>query len=61
MIDKLQLALLAQIVTSMEEAIVKLEKAHENKDTENFDKAKIALLEFQERLDKEIAEGMRKK
>jgi len=60
MIDKLQLALLAQIIMSMEEAFIKLEEAHKEKNAEDFDKAKIAILEFQRRLDQEIREEERK-
>lgn len=57
MADKFQLVFWAQIVNSMEEAVVKLGEAHKSKNAEDFEKAKKILLEFQQRLSKELKEG----
>lgn len=49
-----RLYLLAQIVSVMEEAVVKLEKAYNNKNAEELEKAKNTILEFQKRLAEEL-------
>lgn len=55
---KNRLYLLAQIVSVMEEAIVKLEESYNNKNAEELEKAKNTILEFQKRLAEEL--GRRK-
>ena len=56
MIKKEQLYLLLQIIRGMNDAVDKLEKAHKNKDIENFERARKSVLEFQRNLDKELEE-----
>ena len=54
MINEFTLNTLAQIINGMEDAIVKLEKAHKKKDSEDFEKAKKTILVFQKKLDEEL-------
>ncbi len=54
MIDKVKLNLLIQIINAMEDALINLEKACKNKNAENLEKSKKAILEFQEKLSEEI-------
>ena len=49
---------LAQIVSAMEEAVVKLEEAYNEKNAEDFKKARKTILEFQKNLSGEL-EGKR--
>lgn len=49
---KEELALLAQLITAMEDASQKLEKAHEEKDLEEFSNAKKAIQDIQSKIDK---------
>jgi hypothetical protein len=54
MAGKFQLVFWSQIVNSMEEAAVKLKTAHENKNQKDFEEAKKLIIEFQQRLSKEL-------
>lgn len=54
--DNLTLNTLSQIVSSMEEAVIKLERAYENKNAEGLEHAKRIILEFQKRLSEELGE-----
>ena len=54
MIDQIKINTLFQIVSSMEDAIVQLEKAYEKKDAGNFEHAKKIILEFQNKLAEEL-------
>lgn len=54
MIDRTKLNLLAQIVSAMEDAFEKLEKAYKKKNIENLEKSKKTILEFQEKLTGEL-------
>lgn len=51
-----QLQILAQLVDSMEMAIDKLEKSYQNNDSENFQKSKKTISDFQQKI-LEIIEG----
>ena len=51
-----QLQILAQLVDSMEIAIDKLEKSYQNNDSENFQKSKKTISDFQQKI-LEIIEG----
>lgn len=57
MIDRIKLHFSAQIISAMEEAILKLEKAYRKKDVENLEKSKKVILEFQEKLSAELENG----
>ena len=54
MIDQIKINTLFQIVNSMEDAIVQLEKSYEKKDAGNFEHAKKIILEFQNKLAEEL-------
>jgi len=56
MADLEQLQILAQLVDSMEIAINKLEKSYQDNDSENFQKSKKAIFDFQQKI-LEIIEG----
>ena len=56
MADLEQLQILAQLVDSMEIAIDKLETAYQDNDSENFEKAKRTIFNFQQKIS-EIIEG----
>jgi len=56
MVDLEQLQILAQLVDSMEIAIDKLEKAYQNNDSENFQRSKKTIFDFQQKI-LEIIEG----
>ena len=58
MVDLEQLQILAQLVDSMEIAIDKLERAYQNNDSENFQKSKKTISDFQQKIS-EIIEGTR--
>ncbi|MDP3027639.1 MAG: hypothetical protein Q8N63_08085 [Nanoarchaeota archaeon] len=45
-----QLQILAQLVDSMEIAIDKLEKSYQNNDSENFQKSKKTISDFQQKI-----------
>ena len=50
MVDLEQLQILAQLVDSMEIAIDKLERAYQNNDSEDFQKSKKAISDFQQKI-----------
>lgn len=50
MIDLEQLQLLAQLVDNIEIATGKLEKAYQDNDAEDFQKARMAILDFQQKI-----------
>ena len=50
MADLEQLQLLAQLVDSMEIAIDKLERAYQNNDSENFQRSKKTISDFQQKI-----------
>ncbi len=56
MVDLGQLQILAQLVDSMEIAIDRLEKAYQNNNSENFQKSKKTISDFQQKI-LEIIEG----
>jgi len=45
---------LNQLITSLEEANLKLEEAYNNEDYENFNKAKKLILQMQQKIDEMI-------
>ena len=51
---KEDITLLAQLLTAMQDATDKLEKAYEEKDMEEIRSAKKEILNFQEKIDKLI-------
>lgn len=57
MINKNDLDLISQIVTSMDELSLKISEAYEKKDAEAFESIKRELLEFQKRLAQELQGG----
>lgn len=54
MLDKNRLNLISQLLAGMEEAVEKLEASHKEKNTEEFERAKKEIIEFQRKLTKEI-------
>jgi len=56
MVDLEQLQILAQLVDSMEIAIDKLERAYQDNDSENFQRSKQTISDFQQKIS-EIIEG----
>ena len=50
MIDLDQLQILAQLVDSMEIAVIEVEKTYNEKDSENFSKHKREILNIQKRI-----------
>ncbi len=54
MIERAQIDLIFQIISSLEEAIVKLEEAYNRKDAGEFEYAKKEILEFQRKLSSEL-------
>ena len=56
MADLEQLQILAQLADSMETAIDKLEEAYQNNDSENFQKSRKTISDFQQKI-LEIIEG----
>ncbi len=52
--DKSKVDILSQLINGMEDAIVKLERAYENKKTEDFENAKRIILRFQQKLSEEL-------
>ncbi len=50
MVDLEQLQILAQLVDSMEIAIDKLERAYQDNDSENFEKSKKVISDFQQKI-----------
>jgi len=60
MIDKPQLYLLAQIISGMEDAVVKLEESYTEKKVEDFEESKKTILDFQKKLAGEIEKVKRK-
>ncbi len=54
MISQEKLDDISQIVNSMEQGILKLEKAFRKKDNEEFESAKRAILELQKKLFEEL-------
>jgi len=54
MIDKNKFDLILQLLIGIEDATKKLEEAQKKKDAENFEKAKIQILEFQQKIESEL-------
>lgn len=50
MIKKEELSFLSQLISSFEEASVKLEEAYEERNHENFNKIKKFMMEIQKRI-----------
>lgn len=55
MMDKNKITTISQIISSMEDAIKKLEKAYKKKEIGEFEYAKRIILEFQEKLNEELS------
>lgn len=54
MIDRVKILLMAQIIGAMEDSLDRLEEAYKKKNTENLEKSKRTILEFQEKLNREL-------
>ena len=52
MLDTSQVQLLAQLIDNIEISINKMDKAYQNKDGGEFEKNKLAILEFHRGIDK---------
>ena len=54
MIDQEKLDTILQVIGSLEHGVLKLEKAFEKKDSEEFESAKRIILELQRKLSEEL-------
>ncbi len=50
--EKEEITVVAQLLSGMKDAIIKLEKAQKNKEIEEFNLAKKEIISFQEQIDK---------